>query len=228
MNVKQKISYVLKILTVIAALGGLLLSFIEAQTEGFSHWSERLLYFTGQSNLWLGVLFAILLFLPYIHLAQWINRLYIFKYILTVSISMTGLVFCGLLGPFGPKSFHLWSFSSLLTHVFSPAFAIADFFVDPHPIPIQRKHIFYALLPAVFYFTITGIMGTFGVSFGRGQTFPYFFMNYRSPVGFFGFSNQYPYYMGTFYWMTFFGLIMTGIALLYARAKKPKHIQKTQ
>ena len=76
--------------------------------------------------------------------------MYVCKYIFTVSITITGLIFCGLLAPFA--DYNVWVFSSVLTHVVVPVLSIADFFVDDYKIDFKRFHIFLTLIPPFAWF----------------------------------------------------------------------------
>ena len=216
-NIKEKISLpILKYFIVISSLGGLFISLLESTAHGYSHWSKRFLYFTAQSNVWIGLTtLAILLS------ARFINKvpkfLYTLKYIFTVSITLTGLVFCCLLGPFGDPSYHLWAFSSWLTHIFAPFFSILDFFLEKKHLPVRRGQVWICLIPPLIYLFLTMFLEYLNVDFGRGFSYPYFFMEYRSPVGFFGFSNQSPYFAGTFYWLILFSLLVVSVGALYLK-----------
>lgn len=215
---KEKISYVLKCLIVFCSLGGVALSLIQARFDGFIPWGTRLLYFTAQSNLWIGFTCLALLFLPFMKVNErHERRLYLLKYIFTVSITTTGLIFCGLLGPFADKTMHPWSASSFLTHVFSPLFSIIDFFLNPYPLVLKKHEKLSPLLPPTVYVVVTGILNLRNVNFGRGDPYPYFFMHLRSPVGLFGFGRVFPFYMGSFYWIVIFALLTLSISLLYAK-----------
>ncbi len=155
------------------------------------------------------------------------DLLYVFKYIFTVSITVTGLVFTCLLGPFGDASYHLWAFSSWLTHIFSPAFAIWDFFVDRKKIPLRGGQVWVCALPPLAYCALTLSLEALNVDFGRGLTYPYFFMDIRSPVGLFGFSNRLPFFAGTFYWFVLLAALVVAIGALYLKlhrhTKTPTH-----
>ena len=174
---RNALSMLLKYLTVCASLGGVLLSLMNARQDGYSHWGKRLLYFTAQSNIWLGFTFLFILLLPLKkkNAELWKERLYLLKYIFTVSITITGIVFCALLAPFSDDSYHPWEICNLLTHVFSPLFAIIDFFLDPYHIPLYKKQIFLTLLPPLAYFSLASILGAVHTDFGRGVSYPYFF-----------------------------------------------------
>ena len=201
---------VLKYLIIVSSLGGLFVSLLESSAHGYSHWSKRFLYFTAQSNVWIGLTtLAILLSARFLKKTP--NFLYILKYIFTISITLTGLVFCCLLAPFGPPSYHLWAFSSWLTHIFSPAFSILDFALEKKNLPLRRGQVWVCLIPPLFYLFSTMLLEALNVDFGRGVSYPYFFMEYRSPVGFFGFSNQSPYFAGTFYWLLLFSLLILSV-----------------
>lgn len=208
----------LKFCIVATSLGGVLLALFSAQKDGYSHWARRLLYFTAQSNLWIGFTNLAILFstlTPYKE--RRIKRLYILRFIFTVSITLTGLVFCGLLAPFASKyGFRTWALPSLLTHTIAPILAVADFFLD-RQFFLKNKHVALCILPPVVYFFIAFILEFFRVDFGRGVPYPYFFMNFHSPVGVFGFSKNPPFIMGTFYWFLLFPVLLLLISFLYKK-----------
>jgi hypothetical protein len=177
-----------------------------------------LLYFTAQSNIWIGVTFLSLLLLPFKkkNTELWKARLYLFKYIFTVCITITGLIFCCLLAPFADAEYQPWGIGNLLTHVFTPAFAIADLFLDEYPLTVNKKGVFLPLVPFLLYSFTASLLGFAHTDFGRGVPYPYFFFNYTSPAGVFGFSNVYPFYVGSFYWLLLFACMIIGVAHLYA------------
>ena len=217
---RKTISSILKIAVVVCAFTGVISSFVFAKRDGYSHWLRRATYFTVQSNLWVAFTFlALLLFRFYRGKKKDVfeRRLYLFKYIFTVSITTTGLIFCLLLGPFADESYHPWSSSSLLTHLFTPLLCIADFFVDERRVRFTTRHCFLALLPPLFYFTLAGIMGFFQFDFGRGVSYPYFFLNFRSPAGVFGFSRVFPFFIGSAYWFLLFGALTYVLSFSYAK-----------
>ena len=217
----KNLSKTAKLLTVGSSLGGVFLALFTAKQSGYTHWGRRLLYFTAQSNIWMGVTALILLFLPRkmqgeAMRGKW-KKAYILKYIFTVSITLTGLVFCGLLAPFCGDSYKPWTTANFLTHVFAPIFAVLDFFLDENQPFITKKQTLLCLIPPLLYSILASALCFFNVDFGRGKTYPYFFLNYRSPAGIFGFSNQRPFFMGEFYWIVLLALLVWGIAWLYAR-----------
>lgn len=217
----NNLSTITKILTIGCAFGGVFLAMLTASASGYTHWTRRLLYFTAQSNLWMGITeLALLVFLWKKQGAKAHKQreiLYLLKYIFTVSITLTGLVFCGLLAPFCGEEYKPWTAANFLTHVFAPFFAVVDFFVDERQPFISLKQSLYCLIPPLLYSVLASTLCYFNVDFGRGKTYPYFFLNYRSPAGIFGFSNKRPFFMGEFYWLVLLALLVWGIAWLYAR-----------
>ncbi|MBQ8320546.1 MAG: Pr6Pr family membrane protein [Clostridia bacterium] len=212
-----------RILTPATAIFGVLLSLLCAVTEGYSHWSKRLLYFTAQSNLWIGGVFLFLLFLPRFRLSPYaVRRVYLWKYVFTVSITLTGLIFCFLLAPFSDESYTPWTVCNLLTHVVTPLLAILDYSLDRYPLKLKIAEIFLPVVPPLCYLLFAGVLGGLNADFGRGVTYPYFFLNFRSPARFFGFSRIRPFYLGSFYWIFLFLLLVLFLSYLYAKFRPHK------
>lgn len=213
----------MKIAVAVSAFFGVLLGLLTATADGYATPFTRLMYFTAQSNIWLGILYV---FLAVFYCSKrkskgaGMQRLYLLRFIAIVSISMTCLVFCALLAPFSyDVTYRPWALSNVWTHVVTPALALVDFFTDRQPIAYKRA-LWLCLVPFVFYFATVSVMQFYKVDFGRGEPFPYFFVNYFSPAGLFGFSKTFPYLMGSVYWYALFGLIAFAIALAYKSIHK--------
>ena len=142
---KRKItSIVLKSIVVLAATVGVIIQVAETYVS--------LLYFTIQSNIWIGVtcLVGLVLMLTNKPIK---NAMYLIKLIFTVSITLTGVVYCTLLAPFMGEQ--AYSFSSTLLHVVVPVVAIADFLVYDYSgeykwlncPPVSRRYIH----PSIIY-----------------------------------------------------------------------------
>ena len=221
---RERISVATKFLTILTAFTGVILSFIFATQDGYSHWSTRLLYFTGLSNIWMAVfLIVLLIFMLKGKLKNQKTRdfLYILRFIFTISITITGIIFCVVLAPFAKNGgYNAWTLSSFLTHVATPVLSIFDFFFDPYRVAIKRRHLYASTIPLVLYCIFASILVLLKVDFGRGDPYPYVFLNYYSPAGFFGFSNVMPYIFGSFYWMVLIFFLVIGIAKLYAKLYK--------
>ena len=211
---KQLFKNPLKISTIICSLAGIIICLITAKFDGYSHPTKRLLYFTNQSNIWV-LIVMILSLIPYFSKSVFDEQsLYEARYIFTISITLTGVFFCCFLGPFADKSYHAFSVSGVLLHIFVPLFSIVDFLVEKRRFLITKKVALCSLLPPLIYLTITSVLFFFKVDFGRGENFPYFFFNYFSPAGIFGFSNLSPYFIGSFYWLILLFVLLVVFAFL--------------
>jgi hypothetical protein len=220
--VRKKIATSLKIAVMLFAAVGLLLNFISANADGYSHWAKRLLYFTTLSNVWIALSLLLILLIPYVKAWNGSTRvkniLYIIRFVFVISITLTGFIFCFVLAP-GAKNdnYNAWTVGSIFVHVLVPLCSISDFFVDPERVSVKRSHVFLTLVPPALYLAFASVLGACGVDFGRGDTFPYFFMNYNSPAGFFGTSDVMPYKIGSFYWIVFMLVVIISLAALYKR-----------
>ena len=223
MKSKKIISICLKILISTCSILGIALACIFAERDGYSHWSKRLLYFTQQSNIWICLIcvaFAVLSILELKKSRFYISKvIYALKFVFTISITITGIIFCALLAPFA-ENYNAWSFSSILTHVIVPLLSIADFFIIDVRLPVKRSFVFYSVIPPLFYFIFASILSILHVDFGRGDTYPYFFMDLNSEVGLFGFKNGDLPQLGTFYWIVAILLLILGISWSYYGIKK--------
>ena len=219
---RNKISVFLKSLIFAASFFGVIWSFFNAQSDGYSHWSKRLLYFTSQSNIWIGLTCLSILLIPIIKPTQNNSRvknmLYLLKYVFTVSITLTGFIFCAVLAPGAANdNYNAWTAASIMTHIIVPVLSVVDFFIDTYKVSILKRHIPLVALPPFAYMIFASALCVLKVDFGRGDPFPYFFFNYYSPAGFFGFSNEMPYVIGSFYWIVLMLGIIISVGALYRR-----------
>jgi hypothetical protein len=212
----KRISYGLKVAILLSALGGVVLSLFYAERDGYSHWSKRLLYFTGLSNVWIGICVLIILIAPFVKALNTDfgkDMLYVLRYIFTVSITVTGIVYCFILAPFATEGeFNPWTLSNVLTHVVAPVLNLADFFIDEYKLRLTKEHIVFTAIPPLMYFVFSSILNLLSVDFGRGEDYPYFFLNLKSPAGIFGFSDTPPFVIGSFYWILLFLFMVYSIA----------------
>ena len=177
-NLKQKINkYVpvsINLLIFVLSSLGFILSCVFAVRDGYSHWLARLLYFTQQSNLWIGVTCLLLAIALIGKNSALIKALSVCKLIFTVSITVTGFIFCTVLAPFA--DFNVWTFSSVLTHVVVPVLSIADFVSNKNIAGLNKKHVQLTLVPPLAYFIFASVLCLLKIDFGRGEPYPYFFI----------------------------------------------------
>ena len=195
------------------ALLGVLLACVFATRDGYSAWPRRMLYFTQQSNLWIAaasLTFAWVLSRPEVN-ERHLKIAGLFKYIFTVSIVVTGIIFCGLLAPFA--DIPMWYLSNVITHVIVPVLALIDFYTDAWILPVRKREAAYALIPPAVWFVFAGVLCALRVDFGRGDPYPYFFMDFYSEVGLFGaqaIPGERPQ-LGSFYWFLLILALVLGL-----------------
>ncbi len=201
---KTYLSAVLKILVILGCGIGTGICFFTP--SGFMGGARLFLYFTMQSNVWIAVLCAILLVRMFLRKGKAETPLLrVLKFVFTVSISLTGAVYCFVLAP---TMAYAWSPSNVLLHVVTPLASLADYFLfdvkqDPAP---ENRLALYALIPPLYYVVFAGIGYVCNWKFGA-TNYPYFFLNWGSPAGAFGFCNELPF-IGTFYWVAILGVLV--------------------
>ena len=166
LNTRQKrLSSFLKIIVIVSALLGTFLS-AYAGRHSFMGGSRVFMYFTIQSNIARAIICGIGLYL--IKKGSNVSRTwYIIKFVGTVSITLTGVVF---------------------------GFVLA---------PTLGAYAIYA-----------GVGFVKGWEFADGINYPYFFLNWGSPAGAFGFTKEMPY-MGSAWWIIVLLLFLIVVGYCY-------------
>ncbi len=207
---RKNLSVALKLAVIISAVLGTVLSALGGQNS-FMGGSVVFMYFTIQSNIAIAVICAVgcyLLMQDRSISYAW----YIVKLVGTVSITLTGVVFVIMLAPvLGDKA---WNIQNTLTHVVVPAAAIADFFVIASGSSLRKKDVFYVTIPPLLYVIYAGIGYIRGWEFALGVNYPYFFLNWGSPAGAFGFSNELPF-IGCVWWILILSAFLIAVGLCY-------------
>ena len=139
---------------------------------------------------------------------------YLIKFVGTVSITLTGMVFCFVLAP--TLGIYAWNVQNILTHVVAPAAAVADFFVTAAGSDIRKKDVFWVILPPIAYAVYAGIAYANNWQFAEGINYPYFFLNWGSPAGAFGFTKEMPY-MGCVWWIALLLVFLIIVGYLYLK-----------
>jgi hypothetical protein len=70
------------------------------------------------------------------------------------------------------------------------------------------------ILPPLVYAAYAGIGYAAGWKFAEGINYPYFFLNWGSPAGAFGFVNELPF-MGCAWWILALLLLLLFVGFLY-------------
>ena len=211
--VKSRIvSLILKAVVILSAAVGTVLS-AYASKAVFMGGSRVFMYFTIQSNIAIAVISLIGAALL-LRRAK-IGRIWhTVRLVGTVSITLTGVVFTFILAPTLGK--YAWNLQNILTHVVVPLAAIVDFFVTGVYGDIPKKNAFYVLLPPLAYAIYAGIGYAAGWEFSAGVHYPYFFLNWGSPAGAFGFTKGLPF-MGCVWWILALLILLLALGFLYLR-----------
>ncbi|MBR4896097.1 MAG: Pr6Pr family membrane protein [Clostridia bacterium] len=201
----KAVSLLLKAVVILSAVIGTVLS-AEGGRRVFMGGRVVFMYVTIQSN----IAVALICLVGAILLLR--NRRIgdawpVVKFVGTVAITLTGAVFCFVLAPTMGQA--AWNVQNILTHVVVPVIAVADFFVTGIYGRIGRRSIVFVLLPPLAYAIYAGIGFARGWEFSPGRNYPYFFLNWGSPAGAFGFSHELPF-MGCVWWI----LALLGLLLL--------------
>ena len=209
MRTKREIaSVILKLIVAVAAAVGVTLS---ASSNGFMGRGTVWLFFTIQSNVWMAVTCLIGLYFVLKH--KTITRaMYLIKLVFTVSITLTGVVFCFVLAPTFVGN--PWNLQNILTHVVVPVLSVVDFFVFDSSFAYQYKDSVWVVIPPIYYAIFAGIGYVCKWNFGGGVNYPYFFLNWGSPAGAFGFSDTLPF-MGVMWWILAISIFLIIVGLVY-------------
>jgi hypothetical protein len=209
-STKRNISFILKAVVIVSAILGTFLS-AYAGRHSFMGGSRVFMYFTIQSNIAMAIISAIgcnYMIKNMLPGKAW----QIIKFVGTVSITLTGVVFCFVLAP--TLGEHAWNIQNVLTHVIVPLAAIMDFFVVSNVFSIQKKNVFYVIIPPILYAIYAGVGYVQGWQFAEGINYPYFFLNWGSKAGAIGFTNELPF-MGTVWWILALLIFLIIVGLLY-------------
>lgn len=146
----------------------------------------------------------------------------IFHLVLTVSVTLAAMIFCFLLLPAflseNPGSAKmLLTPPQIILQILVPVLSVFDFlvFTRPTTYTFSKKDILWSVIPPLYYLGFSRVGYVLNWNFGSGKNYPYFFLNYASPVGFFGFTGNPPYYMGVFWWLLAILAFVVLISLLY-------------
>ncbi len=192
----KALSLVLKLTVIVSAVFGVCLSAAAGRVV-FMGGKRVFMFFTIQSNIATALICAagLVLLLRRKPIASfW----YVLKFVGTVSITLTGAVFVFVLAP--TMTMHAWNIQNVLTHVVVPAAAVVDFFVTGVYGSVRGRHVPLVVLPPLAYAVYAGIGYIAGWEFLEGINYPYFFLNWGSPAGAFGFTDGLPF-MGTVWWI---------------------------
>ena len=184
--------------------------------------NNSILYFTMQSNILVALIS--LIFIIYDILKHKIpNILYILKYIFTVAITLTFLVFNFILVPYMNIP-NIYDLANILLHIISPICTILSFILDNN---FKNKNNYYILgitFPLI-YLIFTYILYFLPYNIFIDSKFPYFFLDFEK-YGWFSIKNN---SIGVIYYYIIILVMTLGISkiLLILNNKGSNYVKKT-
>ena len=218
MNKKENlISSTSKLLLVVGVIIGVWASLLQ---EGFFN-PAHFLYYTIQSNIEIGII--CLVSLLFIFSKKEIPSIvYALKFIFTVAITLTGLVFNFILYPasiFSNHPLNPLSTANFFTHIFVPILSLVDFFAFDYKLKITKKTFLLGLITPLIYFIFVMFCTKVGIRFNGNLFVPYFFLDYKANSWFQLGDGK----IGVFYWVIIqilIVLLISSVLLFFLKKRK--------
>lgn len=218
----KKYRIICNLLLVLFAMIGLFLTFREPGAG-----KNTILYFTTQSNIWM-MLICFTMAAYDISNTKVPNAVYVIKYIFTVSILVTGIVYNLILAPqyalyFG-SFLKAYTVSVSILHVVVPLLGFVSYiFFDENPLK-RKSDLLGCTMPMLYFLFITALSMVSTEDFlfdgidGTPSRFPYFFLDYINH-GWFTLTDNIAE-LGTFYWL------LIGFILVIVISRILRYVQK--
>jgi hypothetical protein len=218
MNKKENlISAISKLLLVVGVIIGVWASLLQ---EGFFN-PKHFLYYTIQSNIEIAII--CLVSLLFIFSKKEIPSIvYTLKFIFTVAITLTGLVFNFILYPasiFSTHPLNPLSTANFFTHIFVPILSLVDFFAFDYKLKITKKTFLLGLITPLIYFIFVMFCTKVGIRFNGNLFVPYFFLDYKANSWFQLGDGK----IGVFYWVIIqilIVLLISSVLLFFLKKRK--------
>lgn len=216
---QSTLSFLIKGIAVIASIYGMRFS-------GFMFFT----YFTNLSNIFVDLVLGVFLIQELLALVKKTsckhsNRAYRIKFLATISITLTFLVYMFILAPNTPGGILHAYFAkgaiSFCVHFLTPVLAIVDFLLFDYPFQSTKNDALYGVIPPLCYVAFILILSGTGYRWGTNKTMcaPYNFLNYGAKVGWFGFDlsqmGDESFGVGVFYMVVVLVLIFIALGNLY-------------
>ena len=165
------------------AIVGILGIVFTAQSSAFMGGASVFFFFTVQSNIF--VIAMALLFLTnevmfLIAKKSFVNQVLLhIKYVATVAITVTFLVFFTMLAPLMGVDY-LLSFNNFSLHAIVPILAIIDFILFDTDIQLTYKKSLIATIAPISYVIFVYVGSIFKLQYSDNLYYPYFFLDYET------------------------------------------------
>ena len=186
MNVfKTVLKIVLKASLAIVGILGIIFT---AQSSAFMGGGSVFFFFTVQSNIFIivmSLLFLVNDVMLLVNKKSFVNQtLLLIKYVATVAITITFIVFFTLLAPLMGVDY-LLSFNNFSLHAIVPILAIIDFILFDTDINLTYKNSLLATIAPISYVVFVYIGAIFKLRYGENLYYPYFFLDFEKNGFFF-------------------------------------------
>ena len=213
--VKTIIRILIKAALVIIGTFGIILT---AQSSTFMGGASVFFFFTVQSNIFImliALLFLVNEVVQLISKKNLINQVLLhIKYVATIGITITFIVFFTMLAPLMGMDY-LLSFKNFSLHAIVPILAIVDFFLFDTDIQLTYKSSLLAAIPPVCYVAFVYIGAFFKIQYAKDLYYPYFFLNIDTNGFFFEKGT-----MGVIPWIIILLAFIIGLGCFYCLLMK--------
>ena len=169
------------ILSALAVVGILGIIFT-ALSSAFMGGGSVFFFFTVQSNIFIIAIALIFLaneVIQLINKKSFVNQTLLFvKYVATVAITVTFLVFFAMLAPLMGVDY-LLSFNNFSLHAIVPILAIVDFILFDTDIHLTYSNSLIATIAPISYVIFVYIGAIFRLQYGENLYYPYFFLDFE-------------------------------------------------
>lgn len=230
----KKTGLIIKAVAIAASIYGLIVTFSDITS---------LTFFTNISNVFIDIALAVFLAGDYISLISGRqniirrNGFYIFKFMMTICITLTFLIYMFVLAPTNENGFigsYMNNYAgSLCVHFITPILALLDFFLCDYEFRSKAYHAVFAVIPPLAYLAFVVILALNGMRWYGNMYAPYNFINFGAPTGWFGFNlsllGPETLGIGVFYMVVALIIIFVALGLLFLKIKDlvaSRHIKK--
>lgn len=181
MNLAKALSkIIIKAALVVVGILGIVFT---AQSSAFMGGGSVFFFFTVQSNIFIiamALIFLINEIVLLITKKSFINQTLLFiKYVATVAITVTFLVFFTMLAPLMGVDY-LLSFNNFSLHAIVPILAIVDFILFDTDINLTYPNSLLATISPISYVIFVYVGAIFKLQYGENLYYPYFFLDFET------------------------------------------------
>ena len=170
------------------AIVGILGIIFTTQSSAFMGGGSVFFFFTVQSNIFIivmSLLFLVNDVMLLVNKKSFVNQtLLLIKYVATVAITITFIVFFTMLAPLMGVDY-LLSFNNFSLHAIVPILAIIDFILFDTDINLTYKNSLLATIAPISYVVFVYIGAIFKLRYGENLYYPYFFLDFEKNGFFF-------------------------------------------